>query len=95
MRPFVAKGFLLRGESIDHRGTQVNSAMRRTDGCSMARKSGIHIKKANRGKLRASTGTPKGKRIPVATLRKLKHSRSAATRRRATFALNARQWGKH
>lgn len=59
----------------------------------MAR-SGIRIKKSNRGKLRASTGTPKGKRIPVSTLRRLKRSKNPTTRRRATFALNARKW-KH
>lgn len=58
------------------------------------RKSGIHIKKANRGKLRKSTGTKKGQKIPVSTLRRLKKSKNPKTRKRATFALNARKWKK-
>lgn len=58
------------------------------------RKSGIHINPANRGKLRAATGTPKGKKIPVAKLRKLAKSPSTTTRKRAQFALNARKF-KH
>jgi hypothetical protein len=59
-----------------------------------SRRKPIHIKAKNRGKLRKSAGTKKGKKIPVSKLRKLKNSRSAATRRRATFALNARKWKK-
>jgi len=58
------------------------------------RKSGIYIKKKNRGKLRAATGTKKGQKIPVSTLRRLKKSKNPKTRRRATFALNARKWKK-
>lgn len=54
----------------------------------------IYIKPANRGKLRKQTGTKKGKKIPVSTLRRLKKSKSAATRKRANFALNARKWKK-
>lgn len=57
-------------------------------------KSGIKIKKKNRGKLRAHAGAKKGKNIPVSTLRRLKKSKSAAVRKRATFALNARKWKK-
>lgn len=60
----------------------------------MAKKSGIHIKKSNRGKLRKSTGTKKGKKIPVSKLRKMKKSKNPKTRKRATFALNARRF-KH
>lgn len=60
----------------------------------MARKSGIRIKKSNRGKLRKSAGVKKGQKIPVSKLRKMKHSRNPKTRRRATFALNARKWNK-
>lgn len=59
-----------------------------------ARKSGIHIKKANRGKLRKSTGTKKGKNIPVKKLRTLAKSKNPKTRKRAQFALNARKWRK-
>lgn len=57
-------------------------------------KSGIYIKPANRGKLRTSTKTKEGHTIPIKTLQKLKNSASAVTRKRATFALNARKW-KH
>lgn len=61
----------------------------------MARKkSGINIKKSNRGKLRKSTKTKKGKKIPVSTLRKLAKSKNPKTRKRAQFALNARKF-KH
>lgn len=58
------------------------------------RKSGIHIKKKNRGKLRASTKTKKGQKIPLSTLRRLAKSKNPTTRKRAQFALNARKW-KH
>lgn len=58
------------------------------------RRSGIKIKKKNRGKLRASTKTKKGRRIPVSTLRRLAKSKNPTTRKRAQFALNARKW-KH
>ncbi len=54
----------------------------------------IRIKKSNRGKLRKSAGTKKGRKIPVSTLRKMKNSKNPKTRRRATFALNARKWRK-
>jgi hypothetical protein len=54
----------------------------------------IKIRKANRGKLRASTGTKKGAKIPVATLRRLAKSKNKKTAARARFALNARRW-KH
>ena len=59
----------------------------------MARKP-IKIKASNQGKLRKSTGTKKGAKIPVKTLQKLKKSKNPTTRKRATFALNARKWGK-
>lgn len=58
------------------------------------KKSGIHIKKSNRGKLRKSTGTKKGSKIPVSKLKKMKNSKNPKTRKRATFALNARKWKK-
>lgn len=60
----------------------------------MARKKSIKIKKSNRGKLRKSSGTKKGKTIPVSKLRKMKRSKNPKTRKRATFALNARKWNK-
>lgn len=55
-------------------------------------KSGINIKKSNQGKLRSSTKTKKGSKIPVATLQKLAKSKNPKTRKRAQFALNARKW---
>ena len=58
------------------------------------KKKGINIKPSNQGKLRRSTRTKKGNKIPVSTLRKLKHSKDPKTRKRANFALNARKW-KH
>ena len=59
-----------------------------------SKRSGISIKKSNQGKLRSSTKTKKGKKIPVSTLQKLKKSSNPKTRKRATFALNARKWNK-
>lgn len=58
------------------------------------RKSGIKIKKSRQGSLRRQTGTKKGKKIPVSTLRRLKKSKNPATRKKANFALNARKWRK-
>jgi oligoendopeptidase F len=57
-------------------------------------KSKIHIKRSNRGKLRKSTGTKKGQKIPQPKLRKLAKSKNPETRKRAQFALNARKWNK-
>jgi len=58
------------------------------------RKSGIKIKKSNRGKLRKTAKAKKGKKIPVSKLRAMKKSKNPKTRKRATFALNARRWGR-
>jgi len=58
------------------------------------RRSGIHIKKSNRGKLRKTAGAKKGQKIPVSKLQAMKKSKNPKTRRRATFALNARKWKK-
>ncbi len=52
----------------------------------------IHIKPENKGKLHANLGIPKGEKIPESRLRAAKHSSSAAVRKRATFAENARHW---
>jgi oligoendopeptidase F len=56
--------------------------------------SGIYIKPANRGKLRKSAKVKKGRKIPVSKLRAMKKSKNPKTRKRATFALNARKWNK-
>ncbi len=53
--------------------------------------SGIRINPANRGKLRKTTGTKKGQKVPIAKLKRLKRSKNPTTRKRATFALNVRQ----
>jgi oligoendopeptidase F len=58
------------------------------------RKSGINIKKSNQGKLRKATGTKKGKKIPLSTLKQKAKSKNPKTRKRAQFALNARNWNK-
>ena len=49
---------------------------------------GIHIKKKNRGKF-TETMKRTGK-----TAEELKHSKNPLTRKRATFAINARKWAK-
>lgn len=54
----------------------------------------IKIKASNQGKLRKSAGVKKGKKIPVSKLQQMKRSKNPTTRRRATFALNARKWKK-
>lgn len=56
------------------------------------RRSGINIKKSNQGKLRKAAGAKKGGKIPVKKLRQMKRSKNPTTRKRATFALNARKW---
>jgi hypothetical protein len=48
----------------------------------------IHIKKANRGLLHKKLGISQHKMIPLKTLAKAKHSKSAAMRKEATFAIN-------
>lgn len=53
-------------------------------------KSGIHIKKANRGKFTDYCG---GK-VTDECIQKAKHSSSPKLRKRATFAQNARKWNK-
>ncbi len=55
-------------------------------------KSGIKIKKSNQGKLRKTAGAKKGRKIPASKLRQMKRSKNPTTRKRATFALNARKW---
>lgn len=54
----------------------------------------IKIKPQNKGKLRAETGTPKGRTIPTSTLKAKEKSPGPAVRKRAQFADNARKWNK-
>ena len=58
------------------------------------RRKPIKIKKANRGKLRKTARVKRGKKIPVSKLRSMKKSKNPTTRKRATFAMNARKWKK-
>jgi oligoendopeptidase F len=58
------------------------------------RRKPIRIKPKNKGKLRKTTKTKKGRKIPVSKLQKLKKSKNPKTRKRANFALNARKWSK-
>lgn len=48
--------------------------------------------KVKKGALHKQLGMAPGKKIPVSTLQKLKQSPDALTRKRATFALNAKKW---
>jgi hypothetical protein len=44
------------------------------------------------GALHRQLKVPKGKKIPYATLESLKNATNPLTRKRATFAINARSW---
>jgi hypothetical protein len=60
-----------------------------------ARRSPIKLKAANKGKLRKKAGLgKKGRKLTVAELNRMKRSPNPLTRKRATFALNARSWNK-
>lgn len=52
--------------------------------------SGIHIKKSHEGRLHRALGVPEGQPIPAAKLQAAKNSPSAAVRKEATFAINAK-----
>lgn len=54
----------------------------------------IEIKPENKGKLHKNLGVPEGKKLTEGELDRAKHSKSAAVRKRATFAENARKWNK-
>jgi oligoendopeptidase F len=69
-------------------------ARKRRSGPRRKKKSGIYIKPGNKGKLRKSAKAKKGRKIPVSKLRAMKRSKNPKTRKRATFALNARKWRK-
>lgn len=60
----------------------------------VAKKKTISINPANAGKLRKTAKTKKGQKISLGTLKTLANSKSATTRRRAQFAINARKF-KH
>lgn len=57
-----------------------------------AKKSGIHIKPENKGKLHKDLGVPAGKKIPASKMAAAKKSASPAEKKRIVFAENARKW---
>jgi hypothetical protein len=59
-----------------------------------ARGGGIKIKPSHKGLLHKDLGVKSGSKIPEKKLEKAKHSSDAAVRKRATFAENAKSWGK-
>lgn len=54
----------------------------------------IKIKPSHKGELHEDLGIPKDKPIPLSRLMAAKNSKDPAERKRATFAANARKWGK-
>jgi hypothetical protein len=54
----------------------------------------VKIKPSRKGSLRRAAKAKKGQNISVSKLEQMKRSKNANTRRKATFALNARKW-KH
>lgn len=52
----------------------------------------IKIKKSHKGLLHKDLGVPEDEPIPAGKLAAAKHSKSAAVRKRATFAQNAKKW---
>jgi hypothetical protein len=52
----------------------------------------IHIKESHKGLLHKDTGTPAGEKIPESKIKAAKNSGSAAERKRAVFAENAKHW---
>lgn len=54
----------------------------------------INIKKKNQGALHRSLGVSKKKKLTSTQIAKAKRSTNPLTRKRATFAANARKWKK-
>jgi hypothetical protein len=54
----------------------------------------IKIKKSHEGMLHKNLHVKQDKGIPLSSLLAAKQSSSPAVRKRATFAVNARKWGK-
>ncbi len=52
----------------------------------------IHIKESHKGLLHKQLGVKQGQKIPAKKLAAAKNSPDAATRKRATFAENAKHW---
>jgi hypothetical protein len=54
----------------------------------------IHIKPSHKGLLHQKLGVPQGQKIPAPKLAAAKRSTSPSLRKEATFAQNAKSWGK-
>lgn len=54
----------------------------------------IHIKPSHKGRLHEALGVPEGQKIPASRIAAAKNSTDPALRKQATFAQNARRWGK-
>ena len=52
----------------------------------------IHIKASHKGLLHKKLGVKQGKKIPLSSLVRAKHSSSGAEKEEANFAINARKW---
>ena len=52
----------------------------------------IKIKPSRKGLLHRKLGVPEGKKIPAGILTRALHSKSAALRKEANFARNAKKW---
>jgi hypothetical protein len=57
-------------------------------------KSKIHIKPSHKGELHKDLGVPQGQKLTLGAIMQAKKSSDPAVRKRATFAANARKWGK-
>jgi hypothetical protein len=55
---------------------------------------GIKIKPSHKGLLHEDLGVPEGQPIPESSLEAAKNSADPAERKRATFAMNAKKWGR-
>ncbi len=51
----------------------------------------IHLNPEHRGRFHEDTGIPMGQPIPMSAVLKKRHSKSAAVRKRANFALMAKR----
>lgn len=60
----------------------------------MAGKSSINIKPSHKGRLHKALGVPEGQPIPAGKLAAARKSKSAAVRKEADFATNAKKF-KH
>lgn len=56
--------------------------------------SGTKIKPSHKGELHADLGVPQGQPIPAEKLAQAKNSPDPDVRKRATFAQNAKSWGR-